>query len=38
MMNMFLMAMPINSLPTLMSEGGKSITRFMLDEYARLTK
>ena len=35
MMNMFLMAMPINSLP---SEGGKSITRFMLDEYARLTK
>lgn len=38
MMNMFLMAMPINSLPTLMSEGGKSITRFMLDEYAKLTK
>ena len=38
MMNMFLMAMPINSLPTLMSEGGKSITRFMRDEYARLTK
>lgn len=38
MMNMFLMAMPINSLPTLMSEGGKSITQFMLDEYAKLTK
>lgn len=38
MMNMFLMAMPINSLPTLMSEGGKLITRFMLDEYAKLTK
>lgn len=38
MMNMFLTAMPINSLPTLMNEGGKLITRFMLDEYAKLTK
>ena len=38
MMRMFLKAMPINSMPMLMSEGGKKITAFMLDEYAKLSK
>lgn len=38
MMRMFLMSMPINSMPMLMSEGGKKITAFMLDEYAKVTK
>ena len=38
MMRMFLKAMPINSIPMLMSEGGKQITAFMLDEYAKLSK
>lgn len=38
MMRMFLRSMPINSMPMLMSEGGKKITAFMLDEYAKLAK
>ena len=38
MMRMFLNSMPINSLPTLLGEGGKKITAFMLDEYAKLSK
>lgn len=38
MMRMFLNSMPINSLPTLLSEGGKKIAQFMLDEYAKLSK
>ena len=38
MMRMFLNPMPINSLPTLLGEGGKKITAFMLDEYAKLSK
>lgn len=38
MMRMFLKSMPINSMPMLMSEGGKKITAFMLDEYAKITK
>ena len=38
MMRMFLNSMPINSLPTLLGEGGKKIAQFMLDEYAKLSK
>ncbi len=38
MMRMFLKTMPINSMPMLMSEGGKKITAFMLNEYVRLTQ
>ncbi|MBT1164213.1 exo-alpha-(1-_6)-L-arabinopyranosidase [Bifidobacterium felsineum] len=38
MMRMFLNSMPINSLPTLMGEAGKDITKFLLDGYAELTK
>ncbi len=38
MMRMFLNSMPINSLPTLLGEGGKKIARFMVDEYAKLSK
>ncbi len=38
MMRMFLKSMPINSMPMLMGEGGKAITAFMLDEYAKLSK
>ncbi len=38
MMRMFLNTIPINSMPMLMSEGGKKITAFMLDEYAKLTQ
>ena len=38
MMRMFLNPMPINSLPTLLGEGGKKIAQFMLDEYAKLSK
>lgn len=38
MMRMFLNSMPINSLPTLLGEGGKKIAQFMVDEYARLAK
>lgn len=38
MMRLFLNSMPINSLPTLLGEAGKSLTAFMLDEYAALTK
>ena len=38
MMCMFLKSMPINSMPMLISEGGKKITAFMLNEYARLTE
>ena len=38
MMRMFLRSMPINSMPMLMSEGGKKITAFMLDEYAKVTE
>ncbi|MBW3095483.1 glycoside hydrolase family 3 C-terminal domain-containing protein [Bifidobacterium sp. 64T4] len=36
MMRMFLGSTPINSLPTLLGEGGKAISAFMLDEYAKL--
>ncbi|KFI94318.1 exo-alpha-(1-_6)-L-arabinopyranosidase [Bifidobacterium stellenboschense] len=38
MMRIFLKSMPINSMPMLMSDGGRRITAFMLDEYAKLTK
>ena len=38
MMRMFLKSMPINSMPMLMSEGGKAITTFMLDEYAKIAE
>ena len=38
MMHMFLNSMPINSLPTLLGEGGKKIAQFMVDEYAKLSK
>ncbi len=38
MMRMFLKSMPINSMPMLMSDGGKAITAFMLDEYAKIAK
>lgn len=38
MMRMFLNSTPINSMSTLMGEGGKRITAFMLDEYAKLAK
>lgn len=38
MMRMFLNSMPINSLSTLLGEGGKKITKFMVDEYAKLAK
>ena len=38
MMRMFLNPMPINSLPTLLGEGGKKIAQFMVDEYAKLSK
>ena len=38
MMRMFLKSMPINSMPMLMSEGGKAITAFMLDEYAKIAE
>lgn len=38
MMRMFLNSVPINSLPTLLGEGGKKIAQFMLDEYAKLSK
>ncbi|MDB6494381.1 fibronectin type III-like domain-contianing protein, partial [Bifidobacterium pseudocatenulatum] len=31
-------SMPINSLPTLLGEGGKKIAQFMVDEYAKLAK
>ena len=34
----FLFTMPINSLPTLLGEGGKKIAQFMVDEYAKLAK
>lgn len=37
MMNMFINSMPVNSLTTLLGEGGKAITAFMLDEYAKAT-
>ncbi|RSX58721.1 exo-alpha-(1-_6)-L-arabinopyranosidase [Bifidobacterium samirii] len=37
MMRMFLMTMPVNSMPMLMGEGGKAITEFMLADYARRT-
>ena len=38
MMRMFLNSMPINSMSTLMGEGGKRIAAFILDEYAKLAK
>lgn len=38
MMRMFLRSMPINSMPMLMSDGGKAITAFMLDEYAKIAE
>ncbi|RSX54395.1 glycosyl hydrolase [Bifidobacterium goeldii] len=38
MMRMFLQSMPINSLPTLLGEGGKTLASYLLDEYAKLTK
>ena len=38
MMRMFLKSLPINSMPMLISEGGRKITAFMLAEYDRLTK
>lgn len=38
MMRMFLKSMPINSMPMLMSDGGKAITAFMLDEYAKIVE
>ncbi|MBT1170083.1 exo-alpha-(1-_6)-L-arabinopyranosidase [Bifidobacterium sp. SO4] len=38
MMRMFLKSMPINSLPTLLGEAGKTLTSYLLDEYAKLTK
>ena len=38
MMRIFLNSMPINSLSTLLGEGGKKIAKFMVDEYAKLAK
>ena len=38
MMRMFLKSMPINSMPMLMSDGGKAIAAFMLDEYAKIAE
>lgn len=38
MMRMFLMSSPINSMSMVVSEGGLSITDFMLNEYAKLTE
>ena len=38
MMRMLLNSMPINSLSTLLDEGGKKIAKFMVDEYAKLAK
>ena len=38
MMRMFLKSMPINSMPMLMGDGGKAITAFMLDEYAKIAE
>ncbi len=38
MIRMFLKSMPINSMPMLMSDGGKAITAFMLDEYAKIAE
>lgn len=38
MMRMFLNSMPINSLSTLLGEGGKKIAKCMVDEYAKLAK
>ena len=36
MMRMFLMTMPINSMPMLMGEAGRAITAFMLRRYAEI--
>ena len=38
MMRMFLNSMPINSMSMLAGEGGKRITAFMLDEYAKIAE
>ena len=38
MMRMFLNSTPINSMSTIVGEGGKRIAAFMLDEYAKLAK
>ncbi|NEG90393.1 exo-alpha-(1-_6)-L-arabinopyranosidase [Bifidobacterium aerophilum] len=38
MMRIFLMSSPINSMSMVVGEGGLSITEFMLNEYAKLTK
>lgn len=38
MMRMLLNSMPINSLSTLLGEGGKKIAKFMVDECAKLAK
>ncbi|NEG55882.1 exo-alpha-(1-_6)-L-arabinopyranosidase [Bifidobacterium platyrrhinorum] len=38
MMRMFLKTMPINSLPTLLGEAGKTLAAYLLDEYAKRTK
>lgn len=38
MTRLFLDSMPINSMSVLMSDGGKAITAFMLDEYAKIAE
>ena len=38
MMRMFLNSTPINSMSTIVGEGGKRTAAFMLDEYAKLAK
>ena len=38
MTRLFLDSMPINSMSVLMGEGGKAITAFMLDEYAKIAE
>jgi beta-glucosidase len=38
MTRLFLDSMPINSMSVLMGDGGKAITAFMLDEYAKIAE
>ena len=38
MTRLFLDSMPINNMSVLMGAGGKAITAFMLDEYAKIAE
>ena len=35
-MRIFLMAVPVNSMPMILGEEGSKVSRFMLDEYRRI--